>query len=214
MYMDKRQKFVDRIRLQVVGGNGGKGLISFESLDNIKKRPMGGHGGRGGDIIIEASQTVRDLNFPTFVVRGHDGKDASGHGNNGKTGRTKTLVVPVGTIVKHVHRRYLVDQGMDDYSYPGGDGAEEEADAGFGGAGEAALTSSGVLRTNKAGLPFNEDLEVLTDLDVHGQGLMLARGGRPGFGNKGSQLKYNEQVGPGAHRPHIAGAFPRLLRAQ
>ena len=39
--------FTDRVRLQVVGGRGGAGRVSFESLDNVRKRPVGGHGGRG-----------------------------------------------------------------------------------------------------------------------------------------------------------------------
>ena len=83
-HTDSRHKFVDRIRLEVVGGAGGKGIISFESLDNVKQRPIGGNGGAGGNVVIEASQTVRDLNFQTYVIRGHDGTMAVGKGNNGK----------------------------------------------------------------------------------------------------------------------------------
>ncbi|GMI09986.1 hypothetical protein TrRE_jg11570, partial [Triparma retinervis] len=46
--------FLDRCFLKVVGGKGGAGAVSFESLDRGKKRPDGGNGGRGGNVYVKA----------------------------------------------------------------------------------------------------------------------------------------------------------------
>lgn len=126
----ERVKFVDKVRVQVIGGHGGKGVISFEPvpLSNYKKRPIGGTGGKGGDVVIEASSSVRDLNFPTYVIRGHPGTDASGKGNNGRAGKFKKIMVPVGTIVKEVQRVYVVEEEepwlQDDEQRADADGTE------------------------------------------------------------------------------------------
>ena len=244
-----RHKFVDKIRLEVIGGAGGKGLISFESLDNVKQRPIGGHGGRGGDVVIEASQSVRDLNFQTYVIRGHDGGMARGHGNNGRAGKTKKLIVPVGTVIKAVTRTFDVGDAdeftSDDTMYDDGISADDiagrplwrrgGAEALYDGAtaptqGRSILQAGASLGTDaitparrgrrrgslprpppplpipdeplsllpqrftKAGLPFSDTFSVLADLDVHGAKLLVARGGNPGVGNRGSQLFYADQV--------------------
>jgi Obg family GTPase CgtA len=142
-YHAGRHKFVDRVRLEAIGGAGGKGIISFESIDNIKRRPIGGHGGVGGDVIIEASRSVRDLNFQTFVIRGHDGTPATGKGNNGKAGRPKRIMVPVGTVVKEVQRVFdyggAGGPGEDDYAYVPADVLDEMA----AGSSSAASASDG-----------------------------------------------------------------------
>lgn len=177
--------------MHVVGGRGGKGLISFESIDNVKQRPIGGHGGRGGDVIIEACASVRDLNQQSRVVHGRDGTDAKGKGNNGRAGRVKIITVPVGTLVKQVTRSYVLE--------------EEALDMGADSVASVGGVSLGPIRHSKSGAPFRERVEVIADLDRHGDRMLAARGGRPGFGNKGSQLKYNEQVGPHVHLPHITG---------
>lgn len=118
-----RRSFVDKVRIQVEGGKGGKGVVSFEtstSGDGWSKKPAGGTGGRGGDIIIRASSSQQDLHMDTFVIRGRPGGDASGSkGSMGRDGKVKTIVVPVGTIVREVHRRYVVNGA--DLEIDGGD---------------------------------------------------------------------------------------------
>ena len=103
--------FIDRVRIQVIGGAGGKGVVGFETAgsDGWKKRPTGGSGGRGGDVLIEASASVQDLHFPTYVVRGRPGGDAHGNGCVGRGGRAKRVMVPVGSLVKEVTRVYDLD---------------------------------------------------------------------------------------------------------
>lgn len=126
-----RHKFVDKARVQVIGGRGGRGLISFESIDPVRKRPMGGNGGRGGGCIIQASASVQDLAFPTFVIRGRDGGDATGQGNNGRAGKDKLIMVPVGTLVKEVDRQYIMDDAeawAEEMTERGHDDTESSAD--------------------------------------------------------------------------------------
>ena len=126
--MHSSRKFVDRVRVRVEGGRGGNGIISFQSLDNIKQRPIGGHGGRGGDIAIESSASVQDLTMQSRVLRGRDGGSAVGKGNNGRAGTTRKLVVPVGTVVKEVTRTYDLAGADDDYAYTPADVAEGNGD--------------------------------------------------------------------------------------
>jgi GTP-binding protein len=127
--MDHRAfKFVDRVRIQVIGGRGGKGIVSFENvMVGWKKRPIGGTGGRGGDLIIEASATVRDLSMQSYVIRGRPGGDATGKGNNGRAGRDKRLVVPVGTLVKELRRTYVLDEEEAEGEREDVEGGEEES---------------------------------------------------------------------------------------
>lgn len=204
-----RYKFVDKIRLEIIGGSGGKGLVSYESIDNIKKRPIGGHGGKGGDVVIESSQTVRDLNFQTYVIRGRDGGDATGKGNNGKAGKPKRIMVPVGTIVKEVQRIYKLEEG-DEPFYPSPKGEQGSSNSSTL---DKQATGSGLMNphiskvTNKisrTGIPYQERLVTLADLDQGGQQVLIARGGLAGQGNKGTQLTYAETT-KGVHKPHTKG---------
>lgn len=236
--------FADRARVVFVGGSGGKGLISFESLTNIKKRPMGGNGGRGGDIYIEASQTVRSLDRYTRTMRGRDGGDAKGHGNNGRSAKPIRLMVPVGTLVKEVDRDYMME-GMEEHVSGDGVGGEQpweseeeeeeeetsrgrgrkrrrvsaravlpddgdEVDDGEGEVQEGPVKprrereAEGVMKATQTGLMFNERMHVLADLNAHGQHILIARGGAPGVGNKGSPLTYAETL-HGVNKPHITG---------
>ena len=304
-----RRAFVDKARVQVIGGRGGKGVVSFEasSGDGWSKRPAGGTGGRGGSIVVRASASTQDLHMQTFVIRGRDGGDASGNkGSFGRDGKEKTIVVPVGTVVREVQRVYLVNAGdvdadveEEDEENDGGDegkgedgesedwdergvgvgagasgsggrprgrvrrgcaggatarvrhpspdtlpepalaaeagsvvslptpvavdklrsrratlaalgGALSEGEGGGAARGDGALRTSGggggsgVVRVNKSGLAFRETSVVLADLSAPGQSLLVARGGAPGVGNRGSILTYSEQRQEEL-RPHISG---------
>lgn len=141
--LHSHRKFIDRVRVRVEGGQGGSGIISFQSLDNVKQRPSGGHGGRGGDVVIEASASVQDLTLQARVIRGRDGGRATGKGNNGRTGATRKLVVPVGTVVKEVTRTYDLAGTGDDYAYTPADVADAgSAAAPSGGGGSLGLLNS------------------------------------------------------------------------
>ncbi|MCK5139493.1 MAG: GTPase ObgE, partial [Thermodesulfovibrionia bacterium] len=53
-------EFIDRVKVYVKAGNGGKGCISFRREKYVPRGgPNGGDGGRGGHIIFK---TTRDMN--------------------------------------------------------------------------------------------------------------------------------------------------------
>ena len=66
-------KFIDSVRIEVTGGRGGNGCISFETLSPGKKRPSGGNGGRGGNVYLMGDEGAYSLNFETFHFNGGDG---------------------------------------------------------------------------------------------------------------------------------------------
>ena len=54
--------FADRATIQVEGGRGGDGCVSFRREKYVPKGgPDGGDGGDGGDVILVASADLRDL---------------------------------------------------------------------------------------------------------------------------------------------------------
>ncbi len=95
--------FIDQVRIQVTGGDGGAGCMSFRREAHVPKGgPDGGDGGDGGDIILEADSGISTLIAYRFkhhfkAERGTHGKGAKQHGKNGQD---LVLPVPVGTVVR------------------------------------------------------------------------------------------------------------------
>jgi GTPase len=94
--------FHDRARIEVRGGRGGDGALSFRREKYVPKGgPDGGDGGDGGDVVLVADAGLRDLSYfqrkRRFVAeRGRHGEGGNRHG---ATGETLELRVPVGTQV-------------------------------------------------------------------------------------------------------------------
>ncbi len=95
-------KFVDRIRVAVSGGKGGKGCISFETIGAASKRPSGGHGGQGGDVIFVADPRVQSLEMDRHHFHGKPGETGDSKNQRGARGRHTVVRVPCGTVVKEV----------------------------------------------------------------------------------------------------------------
>lgn len=97
--------FVDRIRLRVRAGDGGKGAISFRREAHVPRGgPDGGDGGRGGDVIVRVdpgSTTLGDYRFTKSVAAKHGGAGAR-RDRTGRSGEDAILRVPPGTIVRDV----------------------------------------------------------------------------------------------------------------
>jgi len=97
--------FIDRARIQVEAGNGGRGCVSFRREKFVPRGgPDGGDGGKGGDIYLAATSSQNTL--IDFQYRRHfrSGKGHHGEGGNrtGKSGKDLTIPVPLGTIVTDV----------------------------------------------------------------------------------------------------------------
>ncbi len=94
--------FIDKVRINVKGGNGGAGCMSFRREAHVPKGgPDGGDGGHGGNVIVEADAGVSSLIEYRFkhhfkAERGTHGKGSRMHG---ATGEDLVLKVPVGTVV-------------------------------------------------------------------------------------------------------------------
>src|ERR1700749_4573951 len=94
--------FSDRARIRVRAGRGGDGGLSFRREKFVPKGgPDGGDGGRGGDVVLLADPSLRDLSALQRrrllkAGRGENGRGARKHGADGED---VEVHVPVGTQV-------------------------------------------------------------------------------------------------------------------
>src|SRR6476661_3857128 len=96
--------FVDDAQLNVRGGDGGAGCMSFRKESHTPKGgPDGGDGGNGGDIWLQADRNVASL--LSFRDHPHRRADSGTHGQgkqkHGATGSDLVVYVPEGTTVRH-----------------------------------------------------------------------------------------------------------------
>src|ERR687898_570631 len=92
--------FNDRARIRVEAGRGGHGALSFRREKYVPKGgPDGGDGGRGGDVVLEVDQDLRDLSYFKGRRRFRAGTGGPGRGTNkhGADGEDVLLRVPLGT---------------------------------------------------------------------------------------------------------------------
>ncbi|MEP6693674.1 MAG: GTPase ObgE [Chloroflexota bacterium] len=97
--------FLDRARVPIRAGDGGKGIISFRREAHVPRGgPDGGDGGRGGDVILRVDDQLASLgdyrNHRTLEAT--SGSAGGGQNKSGKAGGDLTLRVPPGTTVKDI----------------------------------------------------------------------------------------------------------------
>src|SRR5918995_468330 len=104
--------FVDETTIEVTAGRGGDGVTAFHR-EKYKPRggPDGGDGGRGGDVVLVADPGVGTLVEYHFHPHQRAGRGAHGQANNrkGADGESRTLPVPVGTLVRDTGGELLAD---------------------------------------------------------------------------------------------------------
>ncbi len=135
--------FVDRVQIQVVGGNGGKGCLSFWREKFVPRGgPDGGNGGNGGSIIIRAANGVNNLAALSHQKhwRGATGEQGLGSDMHGKNAEDSVILVPPGTMIMDAETGLL----LKDLVNPGDEVIA--AKGGIGGKGNAFFKSS----TNRA----------------------------------------------------------------
>jgi GTP-binding protein len=93
---------IDRVRIHVRAGAGGDGSTSFRREAHVPKGgPDGGDGGRGGDVVLECDDSLRDLQ--AFRRGAHFRAERGGHGQgaqrHGAAGDELVVRVPPGTQV-------------------------------------------------------------------------------------------------------------------
>lgn len=104
-------QFVDEALIEVTGGHGGRGVISFRREAHVPLGgPDGGDGGRGGDVVAVADtgvSTLLDHRYRRFY-RAEDGKAGQGARKAGRDGESIEVPVPVGTQVLDAETGALV----------------------------------------------------------------------------------------------------------
>jgi GTP-binding protein len=94
--------FLDRARLVVKGGDGGRGVISFRREAHVPRGgPDGGDGGRGGSVILKVDSGMTTLSEFRFrkTLAAQSGAAGGGKNKSGKAGADLVVRVPEGTIV-------------------------------------------------------------------------------------------------------------------
>ncbi len=94
--------FIDRTKIRIQAGHGGNGVTAFRREKFVPRGgPSGGDGGRGGDLWLEADESLNTLlhlryNPEHVAERGRHGEGSNCYGRDG----VDTVVrVPVGTQV-------------------------------------------------------------------------------------------------------------------
>jgi len=92
--------FVDRVKIFVKGGDGGKGCVSFRREPYVPRGgPDGGIGGKGGDVVLRATShqnTLLPLRFHT-EFRAERGRHGGPGNRTGGEGGDLYIPVPPGT---------------------------------------------------------------------------------------------------------------------
>src|SRR5688572_13896062 len=94
--------FIDRARLHVQAGDGGRGAVSFRREKFVPRGgPDGGDGGKGGDVYLKATSSKNTLIDFQYLRHFRAGRGVHGQGSNrtGKSGNDLWIPVPIGTIV-------------------------------------------------------------------------------------------------------------------
>jgi GTP-binding protein len=104
-------QFVDECQLNVRGGDGGAGCVSFRREGPVVRGgPNGGDGGKGGDIWLVADHNVASL----IAFRDHphrradDGVHGKGKDLHGRRGESLEIKVPEGTIVRDMYTGEMI----------------------------------------------------------------------------------------------------------
>ena len=96
---------IDSVEIEVEGGAGGRGAVSFRREKFVPRGgPDGGRGGRGGDVVVVANGQLNTLRRYRRQRRFRAEAGANGGTNQkrGRAGATLALELPVGTIVSAV----------------------------------------------------------------------------------------------------------------
>lgn len=94
--------FLDRVKITIKAGNGGKGAVSFlRNAQTANGGPDGGDGGKGGDIIFKATDDLNTLYSFRFKKKfvAENGSDGAKKNQTGKSGNDEIILVPTGTVL-------------------------------------------------------------------------------------------------------------------
>ncbi|MGQ0636475.1 MAG: GTPase ObgE [Planctomycetaceae bacterium] len=165
--------FLDRITIEVRGGDGGDGCVSFRREYKVPRGgPSGGDGGPGGSVIVRAEENIDSLAALAGRKHWRAAPGGAGQGSNwtGRSGEDVVILVPPGTIVRDAARGHV----LRDLARPGD--SLVAAAGGQGGRGNTAFKSA----TNRAPREFERgepgesrqitlELKVIADVGLVGK---------------------------------------------
>ncbi len=157
------KSFPDEAAITARGGNGGPGCVSFlRARFQPRGRPDGGDGGSGGDVTLEASQTLRTLSHfrRRRIFQAENGRRGQSQDRHGKNGPPLVVSVPLGTRVFDADTGKLLGDLLD----PGQ--RLTIAKGGRGGKGNAHFVSSR-LRSPRFAQPGELGQERQVHLELH-----------------------------------------------
>jgi GTP-binding protein len=129
--------FVDRIKIGVVAGNGGRGCVAFRREKHVPRGgPSGGDGGKGGDVVFEIDEHMTTL-LDFYYIRmfkTKNGKIGGGSNKTGASGDDCVIRIPPGTTI--------MDAGTGDVVADLVNGRFVVAKGGKGGKGNAGFATS------------------------------------------------------------------------
>lgn len=108
--------FIDRVVVNVEAGTGGSGATSFRREKFVPMGgPDGGDGGRGGDVIVRGDENLATLLDYTYRDRwvGERGEHGQGANKTGRSGKSVTLPVPLGTVIRDLGTGALLGEVVD-----------------------------------------------------------------------------------------------------
>src|SRR5919202_6921156 len=99
--------FHDRATIFVRAGAGGNGSVSFRREAHVPRGgPDGGTGGRGGDVVLVADPSLRDLQAFRYAreLKAKRGGHGEGANRHGATPQALEVAVPPGTTAEDPER--------------------------------------------------------------------------------------------------------------
>jgi GTP-binding protein len=95
-------QFIDQAEVDVAGGSGGDGMVSFRREKYVPTGgPSGGNGGNGGSVIlvaVENLQTLLDFRY-AHRFQAQPGERGGSKNKTGATGNDRLIEVPCGTLI-------------------------------------------------------------------------------------------------------------------
>ncbi len=195
--------FVDKVRINVIGGRGGDGAVAFHREKYVASGgPDGGDGGHGGSVILRINDNMSTL--LDFRYKRKYAAQTGGNGStkrcSGKRGENLVIEVPRGTVVRDFEtNQIIVDMSTnEDFVI---------AKGGRGGWGNAhyATPTRQVPRFAKAGLK-GQERDIVLELKL------LADVGLVGFPNVGKStlLSVTSNARPKIANYHYTTLYPNL----
>jgi len=165
--------FVDRVTIELQGGRGGNGCVSFRREKYVPHGgPDGGDGGDGGSVIVVAKNGVNNLAALAHhrFWRAGSGAHGSGANKQGRSAEDLVIEVPPGTLLIDAKGGFVLKDLMKD-----GD-TVVAARGGAGGRGNTSFKSS-VNRAPRDSTPGGEgerrelvlELKVIADVGLIGK---------------------------------------------